>query len=162
MRNPPSESTFLSPTTRLDDLQLAVPAHIRVVGSGKSACLYWSIDDGWTQGEPVRDCLSAFMRLSRADDPEEFLRFAERYGVLGIQADGRPGDPMSSPGLPITVVEDGVTWRVEPIAAWRVYARHARCLVVLAEALRRQIVDRGPINARKVLADAGKDLYDAN
>lgn len=162
MRDLPSGTSLVSTMTRLDAVRLAVPASIRLVGSGESACLYWSIDDGWKQGEPVTDCLSAFMRLARSDDPREFLRFAERFGVLGIRADGRPGHPTQSPNLPPTVVEDSVTRHVEPIAAWTIYARHAICLMVLAEALRRQITALGPINANKVLADAGKDLYDAN
>lgn len=155
MRQRTSESTFVSTTTRLDGVRLAVPGHLRLVGTGASSSLDWSIDDGWTPGEPVADALTAFLRLANADDPRVYVRFAERFGVLGIQADGRPGDPGASPGLPSPVEEDGVRWHLEPLAAWRVYARHARAVVILGDALRRRVPALGPINAGKVLRDAG-------
>ncbi len=155
MRQRPSESTFVTTTTRFDETRLAVPRRIRLVGDGTSASLHWSIDGGWQHGEPVMDALTEFLRLVSADDPRAFLRFAERFGVLGIQEDGRPGDPKGSPGLPSIVEEEGVRWHVEPLAAWKVYARHARAVVILSEALRRQVPALGPIDAERFLRDAG-------
>jgi hypothetical protein len=94
------------------------------------------------------------MRLAHDDNPQAILRFAERFGVLGVQTDGRPGYPDESPGLPATVVEDRATWHVEPLTVWMVYANHARALLLLSEALRRQIPALGPIDAGKVLGEA--------
>lgn len=160
MRHRQTEANWMSTTTRLDEVQLAVPCQLRIVGDGASAHLYWSIDEGcgdegWRKGEPVTDCLTAFMRLADDADPQTFLRFAERFGVLGVQADGRPGNPGESPGLPPTVVEDGVTWHVEPLTAWIVYARHARALLLLSEVLRRRITARGPIHAKEMRCTLG-------
>lgn len=155
MRQRPSESTFVTTTTRFDESRLAVPRWIRLVGDGTSASLHWSIDGGWQHGEPVMDALTEFLRLVSADDPRAFLRFAERFGVLGIQADGWPGDPEASPGLPSIVIEDGVRWHVESLAAWKIYARHARAVVILSDALRRRVAALGPINAGAVLHDLG-------
>lgn len=150
----PAESNRLETRTRLDEVRLAVPRQLRIVGDGASARLLWSIDNGWQQGEPASGCLQAFMRLAHGDDAQSALRFAERFGVLGVQADGRPGKADESPGLPPQVVENGATWRVEPLVAWFVYARHARALLVLVEALRRRIAALGPIDAAKVLREA--------
>lgn len=154
MRHRPTEANRMTTTTQLDKVRPAVPCHLRIVGEGASAHLYWSINEGWRQGEPAADCLTAFMRLAREDDPQAFLRFAERFGVLGLQANGRPGNPDKEGCLPPAVVEDGVTWRVEPLAAWDVYARHARALLILAGALRQRVAALGPIDAGTVLRNA--------
>lgn len=149
-----TEMNRVSLATRLDEMRLAVPRKVRVVGDGDSAVLQWSIDEGWRQSAPLQDCLTAFMRLAEAHDPQPFLRFAERFGVLALQKNGQPGNPNMSPGLPPSLVDNEGTWRVEPLAAWAAYARHARALLLLGGALRRQIAALGPIDAGKVLGDA--------
>ena len=106
MRRRPSESTFVTTTTQFDETRLTVPRRIRLDGDGTSTSLHWSIDDGLKQGEPVTDVFTAFLRIASADDPRAYMQFAERFGVLGVQADGRPGDPEASPGLPLTVEEE--------------------------------------------------------
>lgn len=140
----------------LDTARLAVPARIRVVGDGSAAQLHWSTDEGWRHSAPMAGCLEAFLRLASTDDPRVYLGFAERYGVLGLQAEGRFGDAHHpSDGLPPVLVDDGARWHAEPLTAWTLYARHGRALVLLAEALRRRVASLGPIDARAVLAGAG-------
>jgi hypothetical protein len=81
------------------------------------------------EGESARAILSAFLRLARATDPDRFLDFARRYGVLGITESGVPG--MATSTLPPRIND----WFREPIEAWRMYAWNARAIITLAKAL---------------------------
>jgi hypothetical protein len=95
----------------------------------------WSADCfQWQPGAPANDCLYDFVALADADDPDEFMQFAQGHGVLGLTEDAVPAASAESD---CPRVADDPRWRFERIADWRAYARNARMLMILADALKR-------------------------
>ena len=142
----------------LDAARLAVPAAVRL-GPDRLEYVPGRIDEDaegwWRLGNRARGALNAFARLAVATNDAGFVRFAERYGVLGLTATGLPCVSPHVPGLsgPETLAETwhgfAVSW--EPIPAWRVYAQNARAVMHLATRLRLH----SPVDVTAVLSEAG-------
>jgi hypothetical protein len=94
--------------------------------------LYWS-DAAFEEREG--DPTGALDRFRRLHNGAGVLRFAQRYGVLGLCHDGLPTSHYHGPGWCPPSSENGR--RYEPIDRWLDYARQARAMVELAIALRR-------------------------
>lgn len=112
-------------------------------------CLAWGgHHEEWRSQAPWQGSLDQFIRLADAP-PEAILRFAQRWGVLGICNHGEPGGQFHTAhgcngvlfrGISDARVDGHVAW--EPLDAWYFYSRRTREL--LRAAL--NILDGRPID----------------
>src|SRR5215211_3937843 len=61
----------------------AIPGELRAVGDALEWSLPGGLTDGWREGGPAEEVLFDFLWLSDAT-AESVLRFAKKYGVLGV------------------------------------------------------------------------------
>jgi len=110
-----------------------VPTHVRA----GTARIEWGVardadDNLWANGAPAAECLWEFVRLAGSSDTDNFVRYASRYGVLGLTRDAIPG---TADGVRARAIEGEVSWFWEPVEAWRAWAIHAKATLALASAL---------------------------
>lgn len=142
-------ASSLAATMSLQDVKAPTPDSV----NSQDGRLLWRTGDAWEEGGPAVDALPAFARLAEADDDGAFVKFARRWGVLGLLQDGSPG--VLSGELPPVDDPDKDASRklhVEPIAGWRGYARHAKACLYITHALQ-TASDR--IDAKRELVNAG-------
>lgn len=132
-----------SPTAWLDEQdsplhvdKWVAPADVRLVKRSNKLWIFWR----WAQsaGEEDRDVrakrpmLEDFVRLHRKTN-EEILKYARRWGVLGICAHGLPSS--HDPGCSAQPVSDNSPYRRERLALWRHLSKRAASLSFIVEAL---------------------------
>lgn len=89
--------------------QLSIPQHIYIIGD----FLYYRSDDDYSVARDDVGALDAFVRLKR---PEDVLRFARRYGPLGLCKHGLP--PMHRGSWYRDVIKDGELVEVIHTGEW--------------------------------------------
>lgn len=139
---------------------VAVPKAIRLQGDR----LLWSSDD-YREADP-KGMLEAFIRIGDAAD---VLRFAGRFGILGICEHGLPASHNPAPpGYPTVrfwepcrplgwMDGNGECW--EPLDRWFFFAGEARALLNIAENLRRGLAG-SPDDWRAIYANHPKESVD--
>ncbi len=153
----------------LDGARAVVP--VEVITDGQN--LLWRTGEPWQPDDPVEEyglwgfqrgdsvdgSLWAFLNLIDAE-PESFVTFARRYGVLAIGANGRPSSAQAVVGgdddLPLVVEREGVRWYVEQIGAYRLYSVALRGLLSFSIAARGE----DPIDGEAVLTAYGLDRFE--
>lgn len=123
-----------------------VPSDIEPDGDG----IRWRVDqEGGDEAQAGPRMLEGFIRLADAD-AEAVVKYARRWGVLGLCKHGLPDTHTIEVGryLRRPVVSGSMvcahpmasdkSWWYEPLAAWQDLARQAKATLTLAVALHRQ------------------------
>lgn len=116
-----------------------IPARVELEGKYLRASAHFSANAA--RVFPDRTLLGRFVGLGQAPD-EDVVRFAQRWGLLGLCRHGLPsahtmrGEPR--PHRCTRRIRDGLAY--EPLAAWREHSQQARAILNLAAALHEERV----------------------
>jgi hypothetical protein len=121
----------------------AVPDSIKI----KNGRLFWRFGRGTEirpDHETMRTVFKDFLKIANSPDEANILKFAQRWGVLGICKHGMPtAHTMNVEQIDGYVMESGCEmeekgkWSCEPISIWYSHARQMRAIKILTEALRK-------------------------
>jgi len=134
-----SEEGFLG-DARLGSQRAVVPAYVHLEGD-RLVWSYLHLEEHWHEADP-KGMLDAFVRIQ---DGAGALRFALRYGVLGICEHGLPAThnppPLEPRGTGIAATwcyplgwRKSLCW--EPLDRWFHFAGQARAMIAIAANLR--------------------------